>query len=32
MFDNYKHRARVFLEAVQALAGERGQSLVGGGA
>ena len=32
MFDNYKHRARVFLEAVQALADERGQSLVGGGA
>jgi len=30
MFDNYGHRARVFHEAVQALAGEAGQPLDGG--
>ncbi|MBV8620426.1 MAG: UDP-N-acetylmuramoyl-L-alanine--D-glutamate ligase [Curvibacter sp.] len=30
MFDNYEHRARVFCEAVQALAAERGQSIEGG--
>jgi UDP-N-acetylmuramoylalanine--D-glutamate ligase len=30
MFDNYMHRARVFVEAVQALAAEQGLSLEGG--
>lgn len=29
MFDNYVHRARVFIDAVAALAAERGQSLEG---
>ena len=32
MFDNYKHRARVFVQAVRALAEDRGQPLEGGGA
>ena len=32
MFDNYMHRARVFVDAVHALAESCGQSLVGGGA
>lgn len=30
MFDNYMHRARVFVEAVNALAAEQGMSLEGG--
>ncbi|MDR7095948.1 UDP-N-acetylmuramoyl-L-alanine--D-glutamate ligase [Hydrogenophaga laconesensis] len=30
MFDNYMHRARVFVEAVTALAAEQGMSLEGG--
>lgn len=30
MFDNYEHRARVFVDAVAALATERGMSLEGG--
>ena len=30
MFDNYMHRARVFVEAVSALAAEQGMSLEGG--
>ena len=30
MFDNYVHRARVFVDAVAELAAERGQSLEGG--
>jgi UDP-N-acetylmuramoylalanine--D-glutamate ligase len=30
MFDNYAHRARVFCEAVQALAEDAGQTLEGG--
>ncbi|QHE75246.1 UDP-N-acetylmuramoyl-L-alanine--D-glutamate ligase [Hydrogenophaga sp. PBL-H3] len=30
MFDNYEHRARVFVDAVGALATERGMSLEGG--
>lgn len=30
MFDNYEHRARVFVEAVAALAAEQGMSLEGG--
>jgi len=30
MFDNYVHRARVFVEAVAQLASERGMSLEGG--
>ena len=32
MFDNYMHRAQVFVDAVHALAEPCGQSLVGGGA
>ncbi|WP_024539030.1 UDP-N-acetylmuramoyl-L-alanine--D-glutamate ligase [Comamonas badia] len=32
MFDNYQHRARVFVDAVHALAESRGQSLAGGSA
>jgi UDP-N-acetylmuramoylalanine--D-glutamate ligase len=30
MFDNYMHRARVFVDAVNALAAEQGLSLEGG--
>ena len=30
MFDHYEHRARVFVDAVAALAAERGMSLEGG--
>jgi UDP-N-acetylmuramoylalanine--D-glutamate ligase len=30
MFDNYMHRARVFVDAVNALAAEQGMSLEGG--
>ena len=30
MFDNYAHRARVFVDAVHALAEDAGQSLDGG--
>jgi len=30
MFRDYAHRAAVFIDAVQALAHERGQSLEGG--
>ena len=30
MFDNYMHRARVFVEAVNSLAAEQGMSLEGG--
>nr|MBW0171187.1 UDP-N-acetylmuramoyl-L-alanine--D-glutamate ligase [Hydrogenophaga sp.] len=30
MFDNYMHRAQVFVEAVNALAAEQGMSLEGG--